>query len=197
MKSLSFFKRALLILCLLGGSLQGMAAPTTLPSKTSPPVIEITDSEEGPGIPLDQLHQEQAKHPTEDGTLPRMLASLVVVVLLLYGSLKVGLPKLVERYPNLFQSLRNKGEAIPFLSLENFQALKKAAGQATLSPEDRFKVITSKVIGVGKELHLVEIKGRQLVIGSTAQQMTLLTQWENQNTVSASEHSELDTANYT
>jgi hypothetical protein len=148
--------------------------------------------------------EHEAAMQTSTGMMLRVTISLVVVLLLLLGFMKRVLPMLMERYPGFFENLKRQnrfGDTPPdedqdsILGLPRMtrpKARKTSPRPEVFHPEpvqpspkkhylerigvgdERFNVITSTSLGKGKELHLVEIRGRQLVVATTPYTVSLI-----------------------
>lgn len=55
------------------------------------------------------------------------------------------------------------------------------AGKFASSDENKFNILNSTTLGQGKSIHLVEIKGKKLVLGSTSSNINLLTEFKHNN----------------
>ena len=130
--------------------------------------------------PLDLSGQQQTvAMQSSTGSLMRIAFSLLAVLALFSAFAKLVLPRLMGRYPDFFENLqRQDGER------RRGPAFQKPAGPKTESKKtylerlnvngDRFNVLTSMPLGKGKELHLVEIRGRQFVVATTPYTVSLL-----------------------
>ncbi|HEY9685444.1 MAG TPA: flagellar biosynthetic protein FliO [Coleofasciculaceae cyanobacterium] len=148
--------------------------------------------------------EHQAAMQTSTGMMLRVTISLVVVLLLLIGFMKRILPRMMERYPGFFENLKRQnrfGDIPPDDDQESIlglprmarpKARKTSPRPEVFHPEpvqpsakkhylerigvgdERFNVITSTSLGKGKELHLVEIRGRQLVVATTPYTVSLI-----------------------
>lgn len=148
-------------------------------------------------LPIDFMDvQRETARQTSSGLMIRMLASLLVVLALTVGFLKLLLPKLVARFPGFFENLRRQsppsadwrgGKASKSVSAPEHHApdqsmVRQAADEGEAHRylthlghrDDQFQVITSTRLGKGKELHLVEIRGRQLVVATTPYTVSLI-----------------------
>lgn len=71
----------------------------------SEPEAEPTITHEGEtGIPLDALLKQRPEPVTSDGTLIRVIAGLLAVLLMIAGFFKYLLPELMRRYPDFFKN---------------------------------------------------------------------------------------------
>ncbi len=158
-------------------------------------------------VPLEILESyREQKSLASTGMLVRIIFSLVAVLLMIVGFTKWLLPKLVERYPVLF-SKREPERPFPFktkptppedkpTSGQNPLAIlfgrKRKTGEPSTDPGkkaylqrlkedgDRFQVLTSAKLGKNKELHLVEIRGRHLVVATTPYTINLIADLDNE-----------------
>jgi flagellar biogenesis protein FliO len=120
------------------------------------------DEEDTENLPLTfDSEQQSAVAHASSGLMMRMVLSLLAVLALFFACIKWLLPGLMARYPALF-ARQQTGET-PF---------KK--GNFTERVNSRFNIITSAPLGKDRELHLVEIQGRQLVIATTPYTVTLI-----------------------
>lgn len=130
--------------------------------------------------PLDLSGQQQTvAMQGSTGSLMRIVFSLLAVLAMFAAFAKLVLPRLMARYPDFFENLQRQGE-----ERGRRPAFQKPAGPKTESKKtylerlnvngDRFNVLTSTPLGKGKELHLVEIRGRQFVVATTPYTVSLL-----------------------
>lgn len=153
-------------------------SPTT---PSSPVVSEPSLIDDAPAntdnqpLLLDETQQPKASQ-TSTNMLIRMTLSLVAVLALMIGFLKWTLPALVERYPAFFNGLKqNQQSQGPTQNrLAKTNSKQKQYLEHLSDGNTRFNVISSTPLGKGRELHLVEIKGRQLVIATTPYTVTLV-----------------------
>jgi flagellar biogenesis protein FliO len=135
------------------------ANPKQLTTKEEP----ITNIEEENVPILFNDGQQQATDQASKGLMWRMILSLVAVLGLFFAFTKWLLPGLVARYPNLFSGQQN-----------NTGNLQRPSGSSVYKMNNHFNVITSTPLGKEKELHLVEIQGRQLIIATTPYTVTFI-----------------------
>lgn len=155
--------------------------PAPPPSKTETPPPEPDLSEGTQGRPLAELVQQQPLPVTADGTIPRIVISLIAVLAILFSTLKFGLPKLFAAFPGLENRLKTKRSGYPTtdttLSKGMASLIKRQFPEIQKHhPNEEFAVRKNLSLGEGKSLHLVEIYGRKLVIGATPHQISLITE---------------------
>lgn len=146
-------------------------------------------------LPLNLASQSQASSVQRSTPgMIRMTLSLLAVLGLFLGFVKLILPRLMARYPDFFENLKRRSESVrqakitdpppsqpvektswPFLKTEKSRDSKRAWIEKMSVDRDHFQVISSVSLGKGKELHLVEIRGRQLVLATTAYSVNLIT----------------------
>jgi flagellar biogenesis protein FliO len=172
------------------------------PETAPPPSIELPTiqppnnsgstplSEGEAGIPLEEVLHSQVPPITSDGTIPRMLISLIVVLGILIAALRVGLPRLLERFPELAKKLEALGNG-PRPGGSNpppprkprptglMEKLKQGLTQtAPAGAEDEsFGILKTLTLAPGRTLHLVQVNDRQLVVGATEQNISLLAEY--------------------
>ena len=94
------------------------------------------------------------------------------------------------------------GVAWLYNKLRNVDPSSLLAGKFTENPSNKFHILSTATLGQGKNIHLVEINGKQLVIGSTMNNISLLTELkdaaeQNATTMQSTEDSEpIDQNNY-
>ncbi len=161
---------------------QAPKADSRADSESKPPQKRKTpDKPSDPEAqPLDLSGQQQAvAMQGSTGSLMRIAFSLLTVLALFAAFAKLVLPRLMARYPDFFENLQRQDE-----ERGRRPAFQKPAGPKTESKKtylerlnvngDRFNVLTSTPLGKGKELHLVEIRGRQFVVATTPYTVSLL-----------------------
>ncbi len=172
-------------------------APLLTPAP-SPEEVAVSDPETLPLDYMDTQREEAAKTSME--LMARLAVGLIAVLLMAVIFTRTLLPRLVAQYPEFFNRLQRKDAVASVMEreMERPQPQPKAPRQAKTPKAgplakkegassskkhylaqmrmdgDQFTVITSQDLGRGKELHLVEIKGRQLVIATTPFNITLI-----------------------
>lgn len=209
----------------------------------APPIIRENLDFNYSHMPMEVFEaQRKASEEALHQLLWRVFGSLLVVLVLVVAFLKLGLPKLMEKYPGFFEGLKRRhqnrehqGKAykdkpprkglkeksrekpIDDLYLSgrmpdaHKQAVESRAKTGTVKPaktsgllsplakltkkdtggkrgyleqlgkaDDQFQIRTSQPLGKGKELHLVEIRGRQLVIATTPYTVNLITELDGE-----------------
>jgi flagellar biogenesis protein FliO len=151
------------------------ASLTTSPQASSLHEFRPLVSEGEQGIPLSELNHYRETSVTSDGSIPRILISLLIVLLTFLGLTKYGLPKLIQRFPQFFESLGSENS--PSGKDKKVSPLSFLRPLATMGGE-KFKVLATTPLGPGKALYLVQVKDRQLALGVTPQEISLLTEWQ-------------------
>ena len=163
-------------------STQALKAPLTDNVFDKPPGADIGNTDNLP-LSLNEA-QQQASAQVSSNLMWRMVLSLVTVLFLMLAFVRWMLPKLMARYPEFFNRLQQQNQT--HSSAVGLSPLKKQSepSQSSTGPKKylekfqtqnkHFQVVTSTSLGKGKELHLVEIQGRQLVIATTPFSVTLL-----------------------
>jgi len=114
-----------------------------------------------------QAHQEQF---TSTGYLFRVFGILAALLVGFYGVARWILPKWLEQTQGIPASSANKQKFQSFL-----RKTPDLAHLDSLKP----RILARTPLGPGREVHVVQVQNRLLVVGSTAQQVTLLTELEN------------------
>lgn len=179
-----------------------MATPqmTELPQ----PIINLIPDNDPEALPLDLSGEGSPLSDTATNAMIRITAGLMAVLGLLLVFAKVVLPRLMVRHPEFFENLRRKNEQklaqgpldIPKTMAEKLverkeprklnlfgkrekPAQKQPPAQVNI-PErmeingKQFNVLSSTPLGKDKDLHLVEIMGRQLVVATTPYTVSLI-----------------------
>lgn len=171
-----------------------------LPKKVANVPAEIaSDVIQEEGVPLSEVMPQPGKTITSDGTPIRIVFSLLFVLSLLFAFVKLGLPKLMERFPGLFDHLKQKqGKSDVFSALlkqkgKGLQGalIKKGFSLGSLTDGNEFTILNTTTMGPGHMLYLVQIKERQLVIGVTPQSMNLITELTEENDTPLEAYSEM------
>jgi flagellar biogenesis protein FliO len=162
---------------------------------TRNPFTEPVDPE---AQPLDLSGQPQAAASrVASYTLFRIVISLLAVLGMLLGFMRMLLPKLMERYPAFFERLRQRQESAtasrgpraggrtkvtrqpepdaPSAVSMPVQPGTEATAVVHWLQDNQLTVLGSTPLGDGKEIHLVEVRGKQLVIATTPSTVSLLT----------------------
>lgn len=179
-----------------------MATPqmTELPQ----PIINLIPENDPEALPLELSGEESPLSDTATNALIRITAGLMAVLGLLLVFAKVVLPRLMARHPEFFENLRRKNQQkleqgpldIPKTMAEKlaerkeprklnlFGNRKKSASKQPPAPASvperieingkQFNVLSSTPLGKDKDLHLVEIMGRQLVVATTPYTVSLI-----------------------
>lgn len=66
--------------------------------------------------------------------------------------------------------------ALAYKKLRGVKSLSRFAGKLGTKDSDQFNLLTSTSLGQGKNVHLIEINGKKLVVGSTDSNINLLTE---------------------
>jgi hypothetical protein len=176
----------------------------------STPQVEITPVGDPESEPLEPDAKAQAAAiQASIGGLLRIFFSLLLVLSLIVSFVKVLLPKLIDRYPDFFDKLREhkqwstekpgnlftqwpkaepkqapaKPSQPPVKQTESTQLAewaqrkeptKKSYLERLQVAGDYFQVLQTTLLGKGKELHLVELKGKQFLVATTPYTVTLL-----------------------
>lgn len=150
-------------------------------------------SEGDAGIPLEEVLHSQVPPITRDGTIPRMIISLIVVLGILVAVLRVGLPRLLERFPDLAKKLealgsgpRHGADRSPVKKTRPgglMAKLKQGLTQAapTGAEDETFGILKTLTLAPGRTLHLVQVNDRHLVVGATEQNISLLAEYPLSN----------------
>jgi flagellar biogenesis protein FliO len=192
---------------------------TGLPEAFSPASLNVAKDPESEPLALYQQNHDTAVQ-TSNNALLRIMVSLLVVLGLFSVFAKLLLPKLVARYPEFFEKLKQQQQErrqktsekqaptgewrpqpksmrgpmrdLPGLEPEDRITISPTFAQSRLigktnmksSKQDNparfalggqhFQVVSSVDLGHGKELHLVEVSGRQLVVATTPDAVTLI-----------------------
>lgn len=112
--------------------------------------------------------------------LARLLTSLAGVLALFAGFARWLLPRLMERYPAFFEALRwreppaEKSEEAGSKTGALSSSFRKTNLRTEDSPPPRLQVLTSTPLGADRELHLVDVSGRRLLIAAGPMAITVL-----------------------
>ncbi len=118
------------------------------------PVIAEVDDTFGSDMPLDNILSHGTMHETD---VLRALLSLLIVIGLIY------LTAWMYKKLNIFNSSK---------LVKNDKSLNL----------NKFKVISTQSLGANKNLHVVEINGKYLVLGSTANSINLIKEFDKELT---------------
>lgn len=186
-------------------STEGQASDDAKGNPAKPSAQPPSESKANPGDPesqplnMDENTRAQAVH-TSTGSLLRIVLSLLGVLALFVGFVRVVLPRLMDRYPEFFENLKRQSEQKAqrnafftetgkeqwplksdqrresrFFAPANSETVSKKNYLERMNMNgDHFNVLTSTSLGKGKELHLVEIRGRQFMVATTPYTVTLL-----------------------
>lgn len=163
------------------------------------PEINAPDSPDPEAQPLDLTEGGLPATGTATNMMIRVTLGLMVVLGMLLAFSKKVLPRLMDRHPEFFEKLKQQQVTqapldIPQTMAEKLAAKKtprklnlfgsrntqKKAEIAQQQPTQlelngkQFNVLSSTAIGKDKDLHLVEIMGRQLVVATTPYTVSLI-----------------------
>ncbi|MBY0449956.1 MAG: flagellar biosynthetic protein FliO [Cyanobacteria bacterium] len=170
-------------------------------TQTEAPVQELKEGDTG--IPLASLTRHQDVASDQGINLGQIIVSVLGVIAMIVAGLKYGLPFMQERYPLWYQAFQNKykvspevGDAptsfqtevrakpakaskpMPQGDVNKQQYLMRAyQNQGEHTDNHQFDVLSSAQLAKGKDLYLVQIKNRQLVIATTPYSVNLLTEF--------------------
>lgn len=174
------------------------AKPTNAP-ETRPATNATPSDPESQPLDLENSAHAQAVQ-TSTGSMLRIVLSLLAVLGLFVAFVRFVLPQLMERYPDFFENLKRQSEQRAeskafytgvgkektsvkqesrtfgsfFAPSRQDNGSKKGYLERLNVDGDHFNVLTSTTLGKGKELHLVEIRGRQFMVATTPYTVTLL-----------------------
>jgi hypothetical protein len=163
------------------------------------PEINASNSPDPEAQPLDLAEGGLPASGTATNMMIRVTLGLMVVLGMLLAFSKKVLPRLMARHPEFFEKLKQQqGTQAPLdipqtmaeklaskkaprkLSLFGKGKAQKKAEIASQQPAQlelngkQFNVLSSTAIGKDKDLHLVEIMGRQLVVATTPYTVSLI-----------------------
>lgn len=163
------------------------------------PEINAANSPDPEAQPLDLTEGGLPASGTATNMMIRVTLGLMVVLGMLLAFSKKVLPRLMARHPEFFEKLKQQqGTQAPLdipqtmaeklaskkaprkLSLFGKGNAQKKAEIASQQPAQlelngkQFNVLSSTAIGKDKDLHLVEIMGRQLVVATTPYTVSLI-----------------------